>query len=856
MELMTIGMQQMTGTETLPLTEEVLNVASPLRGQNPTVMRELRNMKEMAFASMGACVLEAPSEAPAPLAVAGMADILQEKFGAFNPDDPDALKLARAEKMRKWLAQRAHYGVIIHEMGHSIGMRHNFLSSYDSFGYRPQYWQLRTKNGTVQEECEDLATDDGTSCVGPRYFDPVTEEERKNMIWLWSQSSVMDYPGDHTQDTIGLGAYDFAAARMFYGDNVAVFADASYNATAKRGQGVVDRMDSFGGIVGLEYKIGTTDIHYAQLNKEYDLILPGSCQAVGNNWDEVEAQYRPKDWNDARDGRWHPVLDGGIVQVDGVYTKCKTQPVDYVPWSSLGSHSWADQPWRGSNPAYDKLGRVRAPYPFATDSWADLGNLSVYRHDNGADPYELVNFWISQQEVNHIFDNYRRGRHGFSVRSAANRTLARYGEKARDAAKGLSLLRNIYDDITILQGGNADAYWKSVATQWYAQPILLSTMVFDHFTRQMARPQPGLHTSFSGDPTLRSADDDAYITGPEKVIIPNGVTGYYDAVGIGGRPLENALADNEGEWDRDYTLNAGSYYDKINTGYLMTESADNFISDSRNDFYDPRYRAVSLADLFPEGFRRWVGNNLTGDDFIKGARLTATASGSPELEDKQPDLPETAVCKAPGCKFPKNPIGWTSWWVPAGPETCFPAAGSTVCKSYTGLDVPGTVPANVVPIDPQVGWDAQKFLIANVFMYLPENQKLKWFDMLSIWELGADSDPGFENRIEFHNPTGKVWIAKTYGKEALFGKTVQKGIAARVLEWANVLLKQAYATDPGPDLDGDLEPDWHIIRLNAQGQPQLLSDPARLKLERYESLIWFLSNTPYWMELEKKGLYE
>jgi hypothetical protein len=141
-------------------------------------------------------------------------------------------------------------------------------------------------------------------------------------------------------------------------------------------------------------------------------------------------------------------------------------------------------------------------------------------------------------------------------------------------------------------------------------------------------------------------------------------------------------------------------------------------------------------------------------------------------------------------------------------------------------------------------------------MYLPENQKLKWFDMLRIWELGADSDPGFENRIEFHNPTGKVWIAKTYGKEALFGKTVQKGIAARVLEWANVLLSQAYATDPGPDLDGDGEPDWNMVRLGTDGQPQVISDGARLKLERYESLIWFLSSTPYWMELEKKGLYD
>jgi hypothetical protein len=855
LELMTPAMQQYAGVENLPLSDEVLAAASPLRGNNPVVQREFKRTKDMAFANKGACVLEAPSEAPAPLSVHGVADLLEEKFEKFDPTQSKDVQMARAERMRKWLAQRAHYGVIIHEMGHSVGMRHNFLSSWDSFNYRPQYWQLRTKNGTIQEECTDLATDDGTSCVGPRYHDPVTEEERKNMVWMWSQSSVMDYPGDHLMDTIGLGAYDFAAARMFYGDMVAVHADDTYKAGKPRGDGVVERMDSFGGLLGLEYTVGPKAIHYSQLNKEYDLLLPGSCYSVGATAEEVRAKFRPATWNDARDGVWHPVLDGQIVQVDGQYTRCKQQKVDYVPWNSLTDSVIPGQEYRGAVRSFDQTGRTRVPYPFATDSWADLGNLSVYRHDNGADAYELINFWIAQQEVNHVFDNYRRGKHGFSVRSAASRTLGRYSTKMRDAAKGLSLLRNIVDEIALAEGGNADAYWKNYVGQLWSNNVLISGIVFDHFTRQMARPQAGTHASPTGDVVLRSLDD-AYFDSPARVIIPNGATGYYNSVGIGGRLLENRLPDDKGEWDRDYTLNAGSYYDKINTGYLMTESEDNFISASRTDYLDPRYRAVSLADLFPEGFRRWVGNNLTGDDFIKGARLTASASGAPELEENAGDFPEAKDCKAPGCKYPKNPIGWTSWWIPSGPESCFPGNASIVCKSYTGTEFNPQAPANLVAIDPQVGWDQQKFLIANVFMYLPENQKLKWFDMMSIWELGVNADPGFANRIEFHNPTGKVWIAKTYGKEALFGKTVQKGIAARVLEWANHLLVQAYATEEGPDLDADGKADWYTVLLDANGQPTVLNDAARIHLERYESVVWFLASTPYWMQLEKKGLYD
>ena len=53
-------------------------------------------------------------------------------------------------------------------------------------------------------------------------------------------------------------------------------------------------------------------------------------------------------------------------------------------------------------------------------------------------------------------------------------------------------------------------------------------------------------------------------------------------------------------------------------------------------------------------------------------------------------------------------------------------------------------------------------------------------------------------------------MAKTYGKETIFGKIVQKGISARVLEYANELMAQAYEVTDGPDLDGDGQADWYL----------------------------------------------
>ena len=92
---------------------------------------------------------------------------MELKFGRFDASDDLSVQLERAEKIRKYIAQRAHTAVILHEMGHSIGLRHNFVSSADAMNYRPQYWQLRTENGRVTENCSGLSSN-GKDCVGPR----------------------------------------------------------------------------------------------------------------------------------------------------------------------------------------------------------------------------------------------------------------------------------------------------------------------------------------------------------------------------------------------------------------------------------------------------------------------------------------------------------------------------------------------------------------------------------------------------------------------------------------------------------------------------------------------------------------
>ena len=799
-KLMNRMIQELFGVDSASLGEGLMNLISPLRAGNASLRREYRRMKQQALARRGVCVLEATH---APMDLVSISEILQEKFGAFSRDDTPQAQMERAEKMRSYVARRVHTGAVVHEMGHSIGQRHNFVSSADAWNYRPQYWQLRTKNGTVAEVCDELSPD-GEECVGPRYFDPLTQEERDNLLQMFMHSSVMDYPGETTQDMMDLGPYDFASARIFYGDTIAVHADESYNIGTPRAATVLDKADDFGGILGITHVYEDEDIHYSQLQELFDLV--GDCESVNPE------DFKPARYDEESEGKWHPVLDGRIVAVDGQYSRCRNQPVDYVAWDDLRSPTPAE--YQGWNPAVhtiDPEGRTRVPYGFATDSWADLGNVSVYTNDNGADSYEIFNFIITTQEVNHIFDNYRRGRQEFSVRNAEERSLWRYNEKVRDGAKGLSLMRNVFLDYALEDGMDPEGFWASVAPDWFKDNIIASSLVFDHFTKMATRPQSGPHFRTPLDPVLRSSVDSIADPGATLVVIPNGATGKFGNVAAAGRPIENRYADDQGEYGFDMTVNAGSYYDKINTAMLLTESVDNFISDTRQDFVDARYRAVSVADLFPDGYRRFLGNMLTGDDMLKGQRI-ASADGITPLLD--------------GSGMPKYGIGWTTWWGDE-PQSCFPAAGTEICSVWGDhlLTLPEGQTYQGAVLDPEFGWEEQKFYIAWTLLYLPENEQQKWLDMLRIWELGKDSDPGFENRIEFHNPAGKVYIAKVFGTEEVFGQTVQKGISARVLEYANSLLVKGYETSDGPDLDGNGTPDWYV---------PVLSEDTGLPIVRYD----------------------
>jgi hypothetical protein len=566
----------------------LINRASMFRGMNPTFRKWIRQQKEKTMARIGACAVEQPE----PASYVGLARQANKLYPMPDKNDPNfaAKNVAREQAMLQWIREQFHIAVIAHEMGHSVGLRHNFAGSQDSLNYHLQYWQLRTQNGK-EPACKDVFTPnaDGKTCAGPRWMDPVTEDEVNGLIWKWGSTTVMDYPGDATQDMNGLGAYDKAAMRFMYGQVVDVDEDA-VDGTDK-GKAYVGVLDGFGGIGG--YTVG--DIHYSNYQDKYKVL--GTCGAATD----------PKD-----------VLTA----------KCTGIPMRYIPLRDMepvdkyGKAVTAVRPDLVANFARtkDKVsnGRklIRHPYMFGSDEYADTGNLPIFRFDAGADNYEQMQYTISTYENRYIFDNFRRDRTTFNSGAVIARTESRYLDRIQGFVKSFALLIGFQQNP---EGAKADP--------GNLMPLsLASSDALATFARILTRPEPGGYD-------LRQPVDTGFVLpfgqGQDingQINRPGG--DFKIRLGSGeGRWIHNEYDYTQGYYWSSYQKWAGSFYEKNSTAYFLWEAYNHFVQNSKEDYVDGRYKNLNFASVYPNQMRRLFANVMAGDPMTLGPYINNGTGG-------------------------------------------------------------------------------------------------------------------------------------------------------------------------------------------------------------------------------------
>jgi hypothetical protein len=752
----------------------MLTMASPLRGLNHRVTTWGQKAFEKAYRIKAMCVMDA--EQPEPDSLVGMARQAATLFPAPDPKDPSyAAKLyQRGQALHQWIREQFHTSVIAHEMGHSMGLRHNFTGSWDALNYHTEYWQLRTRNG-AEQACPDATTPhtNGTDCVGPRWIDPVTDAETNGLIWKWASSTVMDYPGDQTQDMNDIGSYDKAAMRFGYANLVDVEKNMKYTqlqdgTAAGSGIDYIQALDGFGGIWGAS--IGNS--HYSQYNDKYNLL--GACSAR-QGWT-----------GDAK---------------DALAQQCTGPNLDYVAQRDMKTVPKFDTAVLGTRPdlvanfAVDPQGRVRHPYMFGSDEFA-YGNLPTLRFDSGADSYEQAQFWISTYENRYIFNNFRRDRVTFNTGDTVNRVVGRYWEGLTWITKALALGVEL-----LTQPGN-----DPTASAGSLMPAALgSADALSMFVRAMTRPAPGNYVVTSASATTPNQWAGAWQLGDQNSETPPS-SPVNVALGSGeGRFIHNDYDYTKGYWWSDYQTQVGSFYEKFLAPAMLTEAYNSFVSNSEDDYVDGRYKNLSYMSLYPNQIRRIFSNLMATNSATQINQQGAVA----QIFTAAPYAMPASTANA------ANPITQTQYLPWDKYDT---ADDATLNLQY---------PKGAVLLDPLVGWEEQYPALINLFWYGPTALNMNLVDQMRIFSPGDAASLSIPagSQVRYRDPlTGIEYVAKNYGTEWVnpdIGFPVAKSIGARMIQHANYLAQLAYQVNGTPDpVTGEL-----TYETDANGQAIPLTTP-------------------------------
>ncbi len=322
--------------------------------------------------------------------------------------------------------------VMLHEIGHTLGLRHNFAGSADAFNYRKEYWDLR---------------DDGD--MGPRHLDPETDIEIDGRIRESQYSTVMDYPGSRNVAWAGLGHYDEAAVKFGYGQLVEVLTG----------------LPTSPAIPGLPNEIGIAYIaSYAQSN-----VLP-SVLLWYNDGSMLELHYT--DWP-AIAGDLEARADVPLYHLAATLSETSTSFADGLAMVEAANGIDAGSP--------------AVPYRFCSDEFA-IGMICA-RFDEGADPYEAVSFLTERYWNDYVLTNFARQRYGFGDAGAyAQRLQDRTFEPLRTWQRYYALFHGLLDaesDPLVAEFFAADRGWGG----WTAATD--ETLRF--LTQVITRPEPGTH---------------------------------------------------------------------------------------------------------------------------------------------------------------------------------------------------------------------------------------------------------------------------------------------------------------------------------------------------------------------------
>ena len=501
------------------------------------------------------------------------------KANVMMPNEfTDASVLEFVNRHRDWprarleitLNQLLYYQTQLHEMGHCMGLRHDFGASADTGNYDDDYYQIH--EAIPYPDIRDYDRDgvEGFSAeeqlAWQTAYDAVKERRELAGVDRWMNSSIMEYTAQWYERTVtgarGAGRYDHAAINDAYGDLTEIYDNAAGRTMSEITPVNTERL-------WVKYYHGgqacevDADCPYAADGARAGELLPGNTEA-------------------------------------GLTQSCVPHP-DGIEGGALCSNFDRDEEALVAGVAAPRWAPVA--YRFCTDD--RVGTYAwCHRFDEGDSYREVVRNIAEQYDRQYLFTNFRRYRRTFSLGGYIfNRLIGRQ----------YNILQAIQQNL-IYQYANDPEYRQTSGAFEFDDHFMATADMLNFYAKVMFQPGIGSYNWNPGWERYERGSVDATTPGA-RLALPLGMARYTSS-----------------EYQRGLTgiqriELIGSFYEKWFTMQMLTDRG--YVTSYSRDV--PFW--TNFYDLFPNEMEQIFQGMIGNQPEIVSPRVRCGAGTFPQCND-------------------------------------------------------------------------------------------------------------------------------------------------------------------------------------------------------------------------------
>ena len=499
------------------------------------------------------------------------------------------------QKLAEAVLLRYYWAVVIHEVGHAVGLRHNFEGSSDLFNFFDGYYDTRTKEPIPCQMDDECETTYGQVCGTSGFCEtnPVTSCTKASQCGFTDtfdcmNGKCMEMKRCGLHGECGAGESCDGDTKLCMKDGQRILSEVVAPADP------VDRMFiPRGPLTPEETAKSRVKYQYSSI-MDYGQRWNSDIMGLGK-YDKAAIRFGYGDLMDVYEDTTH--LHGAIRKNASYYGYPETYMAymlgtDFWSWGVHFSQFYFLQNYIGVeanrsegdyarnraavpyewvkadhdmtyNYYREELNRsfIQVPYKFCGDEYR--GNMGCYTWDTGMDPLEIVyNFGIQLREY-YIMDAFKRERYG-SYRngdpsSYLSRIVSRYMEPMQGAAMYYALFGHIF------KGYGWRGNWANTRMQGWALRRASET-AFETLANAMTSPAPGSYR-LNADNVFENFSYDTGLTGSDLDV----------PLGLGKFPYTQFM-DDAGYFYWEHALWIGSFWEKLGAIMTLTDSTVYFTS--------------------------------------------------------------------------------------------------------------------------------------------------------------------------------------------------------------------------------------------------------------------------------------